>query len=220
MAFYYQLQQSSLDFFCDVRAEEWLPSEFTTNSSCDNFLKEFCSLIELGNLPLARRKALEAIHNSASNRRSKRFISNVYITSFQRCFNATGNDYLHKIQQSLHTENASSLRAKKDSPNCIEMHINWSGIDPNEVWDEFCSIFPVGKGRNPKTLPSLGKKSKFESSSQTPCCEFAPGSWTYLRLPVIHEPAIRLRIPHRKNNDTQEKQSKTLDSIYTYLDLE
>lgn len=37
---------------------------------------------------------------------------------------------------------------------------------------------------------------------------------------MIHEPAIRLRIPHRENNDSPQKTSENLDSIYTPLNLE
>ena len=232
-------------FLCDARTEEWSPLSTSSNGNNitsvmlddlplisdyhDTFLEEFRWLIESGKLSLARRKALEELRNLAPTRCKMNDIAKVYVDTFQKSYDQVGNDYLQKIRKSIHTKNLQILHAKKDNPNCTKTHSDWSIVDPNELWDKSCSILPAEKTttkiHSVKEFPLSSSSSRqdpfFESFSQArpSCCEFTPGSWTYLRLPVIQEPAIRLRIPYHTNNSLK-KQSTGIDDSVMFLDLE
>jgi hypothetical protein len=112
--------------------------------------------------------------------------------------------------------------------------IDWTshGMDPNKLWDDHCTLLPRHddndddeKHDHSTTTSSnilfggLESSSSSSSSSITLpppyrlpteplCCEFGPlaSSWTYLRLPALHEPAIRLQIPYYyyDNNDDDD----------------
>ncbi|VEU42001.1 unnamed protein product [Pseudo-nitzschia multistriata] len=207
-------------FIWKAEADECSQSEFATTTSCDNFLEEFRLLIESGNLSLARRKALEAMHDRTSNRCSENQISTFYVASFQGTYDAIGNDFLTKIQESVSTKNSSYIRAKSDSPNCMKLHIDWNDVNPIEFWDRHCSLLPVRETVPTLSSPSFAEIPRFQYSSQTPCCEFCAGSSTYLRLPALKEPAIRLNIQHHKNWDQKGKRSATAESVRTVFDLE
>ena len=228
-------------FLCNARTEEWSPlstSSYVNNTSTifdelslvsdyhDTFLKEFRWLIESGKLSLARMNALEELQD-LSPRFKKNDIAKFYVDTFQKSYDTGGNDYLREIRKSLHTKNLRPLHARKDSPNCTKTHSDWSIMDPNDLWDEHCSILPSEKTKTKlrsvkhfSLSSSSSRQNSFtESSLEAQCCEFTPGSWTYLRLPVIHEPAIRLRIPYHKNNP-QQKRSTSIDDSIISLDLE
>ena len=160
-----------------------------------SFLDEFRWLIQSGKLSSARRKALEELQKPNPNKLEKNDLTKIYIETFQSSYDAGGDEYLQKIRNSL---NEPTLRAKDDSPNCVRTHSDWTTVDPYELWDESCSILPrpVNEATlDSSFLPLSGQNSFSASSFQEQCCVFTPGSWTYLRLPAIFEPAIQVGIP-------------------------
>lgn len=197
----------------------------------DIFLLDLTELVESGKLSLARRKALDELKNTSHDRCKKSDIAKIYVDAFQQTYDEGGNKYLQKILKytstSVKNKERIILRAKKDDPNCTKENFDWNIVDPNELWDEYCSILPAENTKT-KNHPKKKEFSSLLSSSSswkdplqqkfsvqtTHCCEFSPGSWTYLRLPVIHEPAIRLRIPYQK------QQSSNIHEYSVPLDLE
>ena len=152
-------------------------------------------------------------HNLSSTKLKKSDIAKVYVETFQNCYNEEGNEYLRRIQRSINSNNQSTVRAKNDPPNCSKRHSNWNTTDPYELWDISCSILPAETKAH--SFPLLSS-----TSPQVQCCDFIPGSWTYLRLPAIHEPAIRLGIPcHHDGNSKRNRRTYTDDCI-TVLNLE
>ena len=193
----------------------------------NTFLDEFRQLVESGKLSLARRKALEALQNPSPSKCKKDAIAKVYAETFKESYNAGGNEYLRKIIKSLHTNHQPTLIAKKDSPNCSKTNSDWSTVDPYQLWDESCSILPSAnmemmiRSSNEFPLSSLSWQKPFsEFPPQAQCCVFTPGSWTYLRLPAIHEPAIRLGIPYHHHDDAQRNSSTSTNVSITFLNLE
>ena len=192
-----------------------------------SFLDEFRRLVESGKLSLARRKALEALQNPSPSKCKKNDISKVYAETFKESYDAGGNEYLRKIIKYIHTNNQPTLIAKKDSPNCSKTHSDWSTVDPYQLWDESCSILPSGnmemiiRPSNEFSLSSFSWQKPFsEFPPQAQCCVFTPGSWTYLRLPAIHEPAIRLGIPYHHDDGAQQNSSRSTNVSTTFLNLE
>ena len=189
-------------------------ASLTSDYCRDIFLLDLTELVESGNLSLARRKALDELGNTSRDRCKKSDIAKIYVDTFQQSYDEGGNKYLQKILKyntSVKNDERIVLRAKQDDPNCTTETFDWNIVDPNELWDDYCSILPAEKTKtknHPKkreissSLSSSSWQDPFQKFSvqATHCCEFSPGSWTYLRLPVIHEPAIRLRIPQQSSN--------------------
>ena len=190
-------------------------------------LEEFQQLIEMGKLSVARRKALDLLHNLPPTKYERVDLAKAYVETFQKCYDAEGKEYLRKIRNALDKNDQQILIAKKDSPNCLASHSNWNFEDPYDLWDESCSILPPQIGTvevRPAgdffhSPPSL-QEPFFQSSLQVQCCMFTPGSWTYLRLPAIHEPAVRLGIPYNHLGDAKQSESASTDGHITYLNLE
>jgi hypothetical protein len=108
-----------------------------------------------------------------------------------------------------------------------------SNTDLNQLWDDTCSILPPSP-----TEPQQKKKQKKEamslmdmdyhhsesSPSSSPqrrcCCEFRPGNWAYLRLPVLFEPAVRVVIPRLSSSKQPSLQSSTPTSMILNLEQE
>ncbi len=179
------------------------------------FLDEFRWLIESGKISSARRKALEELRSPSFAQYKKSDLAKTYVETFQKCYKEGGNDYLRKIRNSV---NQLPMRAKHDRPNCRKAHSDWAITDPYELWDKSCSILP-----QPANDISISQQdSFFGSSSQEKCCVFTPGSWTYLRLPAIHEPAIQLGIPqsYYDNGDGIDSTKISGDSAIAFLNLE
>ena len=179
------------------------------------FLDEFRWSIESGKLSLARRKALEELRIPSLSQYKKSDITKIYVETFQKCYKEGGKDYLRKIRNSV---SQLPLRAKHDGPNCRKAHSDWTSTDPYELWDESCSILP----RPANGISISQQDSYFGSSSQEQCCVFTPGSWTYLRLPAIHEPAIQLGISqnHYDSDDNIDSTKISGGSEVTFLNLE
>ncbi len=177
-----------------------------------SFLDEFRWLIESGKLSSARKKALEELQKQCPNKVGKNDLAKTYIETFQSSYDAGGDEYLQKIRNSL---NQPTLRAKDDSPNCVKKHSDWTTVDPYELWDESCSILPrpVSEATLDSSFLSVsGQNSLSRSSFQEQCCVFTPESWTYLRLPAIFEPAIRVGI--------RQSYLYMMNSSTTFLNLE
>ena len=198
-----------------------------TNTSLpvsDSFVYEFRSLVKAGNLSAARKRALDVMKIQSPTKLKKSDIAKIYVETFQKYFNAGGNTYLEKINESIHFDNEEIVFAKEDSPNCMKMHSDWSVVNPYELWDRSCSILPSEKPQeihlpNDFLLQQSSRNVPFGASSdRSQCCVFTPGSWTYLRLPAIHEPAIRLGIPSRHSEVDQQKHAT--NSSITFLNLE
>lgn len=188
--------------------------------SGSTFLDEFRWMIESGKLSSARRRALEELQDPSPTAYKKEDIAKIFVEFFQKYYEEDTNEYLMKIQNSV---DEKPLRASNDDPNCSRVHSDWTMVDPYELWDNSCSIFP--HSANELSLLSAGSQqnSFFESSHQAPCCVFTPGSWTYLRLPAIHEPAVQLGIPQKQydNNDSMDSfESSCSDFTVNLLNLE
>merc|ERR1712238_82769 len=161
---------------------------------------------------------------TSHDRCKKSDIVKTYIDAFQQSYDEGGINYLHKIKNSS-VKNEEILQAKKDNPNCTKEPFDWNIVNPNDIWDEFCSILPTEnkqtnnhpKKEFPLKISPLWQDPLQKFSVRTDCCEFSPGSWTYLRLPVVHEPAIRLRIPY---HSIQQQQSLNTHDSFVSLDLE
>lgn len=215
---------------------EWSPLTLNASSTDNNktsaifdnrFLDEYRRLVESGNLSLARRRALEASQNPSSTKCKRNDIAKVYVETFKECYDAGGNEYLRQIIKSIHMNNQPTLIATKDSPNCSKTHSDWNTVDPYELWDESCSILQrenmemIIRPSNEFSLSSLSWQKPFSGfSPQAQCCVFTPGSWTYLRLPAIHEPAIRLGIPYHHYDGAQRNSSISTKVSTTFLNLE
>jgi hypothetical protein len=228
----------SIAILCFVQqsiTEELLPLALNPSSSADNnttllisngFLDEFRWLIESGKLSLARRKALEALQNQSLAELKRSDIAKVYVETFKKSYDAGGNEYLQEIRRSVHLNDKPTVLAKKDSSDCSKRHPDLSNVDPYNLWDESCSILPTATKetivRSADEFLSLSSRQKplFESSFQAQCCVFIPGSWTYLRLPAIHEPAIRLGIPYHHNDDSQRNSNEGTKASIAFLNLE
>lgn len=184
---------------------------YTFLDSGTSFLDEFRWLIESGKLTSARRKALEELQNPSPNRFEKDEIAKRYVEIFQNSYDAGGDEYLQKIRNSL---NEPTLRAKDDSPNCVRTHSDWDISDPYELWDKSCSLLPHPV--DGATIDSSSRLNSFSSSLfQEQCCVFTQGSWTYLRLPAIFEPAIQVGIRQSYDIDISNRNSSV-----TFLNLE
>ena len=181
------------------------------------FLDEFRWLIELGKLSSARRKALEELQNPSPTRYKQHDIAKIFAETFQRCYDAGGNEYLQKIRNSV---NQATLRAKNDSPSCLKTHSDWTTVDPYELWDLSCSILPRPDNELPILSTSSRQNSFLESPFREQCCVFNPGSWTYLRLPAIFEPVIQMGIPQNYNSETGSISGMITNSSIIFLNLE
>ena len=187
-------------------------SSDTFVDSGSSFVDEFRWLIESGKLSSARRKALEELQKPNPKKLEKSDLATIYVETFQRSYDAGGDEYLQKIRNSL---NEPTLRAKDDSPNCVRTHSDWTTLDPYDLWDESCSILPrqvTDMTLDSSFLPMSGQNSFSRPFFQEQCCVFTPESWTYLRLPAIFEPAIQIGIPQ---SYILERNSST-----TFLNLE
>lgn len=183
----------------------------TSNNCRKSFEEELRSLVDSGQLSLARKKALEELTGGTAydfGKCTRSDIQKIYVDQFQQSYDNGGQNYLNKIKFASASvkDNERIVKAKDDDQNCTTESYDWKFVDPIEIWDENCSVLPVEHTAKPK------KESFRKLSAQNHCCDFTPeSSWTYLRLPVIHEPAVRLRIPYRTDIST---------SSFVSLDLE
>jgi hypothetical protein len=119
-------------------------------------------------------------------------------------------------------DNMPRPMAKYDSADCLP--VVW-----DNDWDTFCSILPRSTQRPEPdhgcpVHTSLSSTSSLWPDSfgcdnnqhRLPCCEFFHGSSSYKKLPVLHEPAVRMRI----QIDTKNKPSARYDSSSTRMNLD
>ena len=107
--------------------------------------------------------------------------------------------------------------ANHDSPSCIANKNGGIGAlgEPTLEWDQCCSILPQKQDDEKssffiETSSLVGHESSSACGHDNPCCEFFPGSHAHLRLPALHEPAIRIRIS-TFSSSAMKQQVKTLD---------
>lgn len=180
------------------------------DTTCEDIESHVKQLVHHGRLSESRAVALQSLHNQPECKdgigRSYRLACEMFF------FTEHPKDFLDVITTKLHdaTHNVLKVQAKHDVESCNDIMIdNTDGDDPFTRWDRCCSILPqerreqgvsVGIFQDSHDAPLVD-----ECQAENPCCEFSPDSNSFLRLPAIHEPAIRVRIS--KNAD----ETKVLD---------
>jgi len=97
-------------------------------------------------------------------------------------------DYLELIRST--TSQNRRPQAKADKSSC---ETNW--IDVVKNWDDCCSILPK-EAEVSNSWPDDSLNTPTELCDDL-CCELFIGSPVYLRLPVLHEPALRIRLANQ-----------------------
>lgn len=212
--------QPTIVIAVDLEAPSSSSSTLSFDYNSNAVFEEIQSMVLSGKLSSARRRALEVVWE---NPKLKAPISKAYVDSFHKAFREKGNIYLQEIHQSANSidEHRVRLQARRDDPHCVKdmaKEVDLASTNVNELWDESCSILPPSDSPTQWSLglstPWEGSRTPFVSSVH-PCCEFGPDSWAYLRLPTLHEPAVRLNIPQlRIHPDLQETETTM------FLDLE
>jgi hypothetical protein len=122
-------------------------------------------------------------------------------------------------------DNMPRPMAKYDAADCLP--VTW-----DKDWDMFCSILPRSSQQRHETDHGCPVHTSWSSTSalwpdtsgfnnhphRLSCCEFFHGSSSYTKLPVLHEPAVRMRmrIDTKNNANTGYESSSTIIN----LDLE
>lgn len=188
----------------------------SSSSSFDDslFVKKFELSIQQGKLSFARTMALEFLLSSYEKtiKLKRNDIVKLYIDTFQKSYNEYGYPYFTKIENSLCNDDNEKIEvnvAKNDNDECVKDHSDWSKVNPYDLWDEWCSILPSkskSKSSKNQNHPFASSQSSLFSSIEhkQQCCVFTPNSWTYLRLPAIHEPTIQLSIPSTTDDNHTE----------------
>jgi hypothetical protein len=195
-----------------------LEEDINDDCDCRIPLQELQSLVALGDLTTARYEALRAV-TAYPHCQSK--IAQTYVTIFDKAYSQEGS-YLRDVTR-LSYSIASVRRnfAKHDELNCTTLKlrhhrsIDWTFHDLNQIWDNCCSILPqmttkIASKNFMTMFDNVDKLLQLESCSC--CCDFTPGSWSYLRLPALHEPAVRLRIPQQQQQQQQQKKNANNDN--------
>jgi hypothetical protein len=169
--------------------------------------EELVRLVSSGDLSTARWTALELL---SQHPECQRAVQETYKGTFDKIFLQVGDDYLQRISKHLrhHAGAVWKPAAKEDRDECISAVVVPSeetmASDPTNEWDKCCSILPKKK---PEVAPEASVFSDSFSSGSAegcvttnPCCEFYVGSSSHLRLPALHEPALRLRISLGNSN--------------------
>ncbi|KAL3910202.1 MAG: hypothetical protein SGARI_002239 [Bacillariaceae sp.] len=114
----------------------------------------------------------------------------------------------------ISTEDHQRNVARKDD-NLCRLHPNvpaLSDVDIHQLWDDACSMMIFVKHIFGADGAGNLHASFSSSVQENLCCEFGPHNpWTYLRLPALEEPAIRLQIPFGGENASSQLEHFTLD---------
>lgn len=195
-----------------------LPLTTAGNSAHQNVQNEIRQLVYSGRLSEARWVALQHLDHF-----DRKVLSKAYIESFDDAVKFHGSKgYLDKVQGALREESTMKrVVAKRDTSGCMPA-VALGSADPTKEWDECCSILPQEQHHQRQngqreiswdnnTLDRESSDASLGCMVSNPCCEFSVGSSAHLRLPSLHEPALRIRIGDA---------SKQLARSSTVLELE
>lgn len=91
-----------------------------------------------------------------------------------------------------------------------------------DVDDVLGGVLVLGGGGGTLASSTSTSSTAVEVGGGGGCCEFGPlhSDWTYLRLPALHEPAIRLHIPYYYVEEDYAKDTTTATTNMTIMTLE
>jgi hypothetical protein len=165
-------------------------------------LKRLEVLTADGHLTEARHEALQLIsrHDCCDRKEVSRAYREGLTTFLAR------RDVDHQVISKVHNV------AEEDAEDCVLGPP--SSPDIYSAWDDACSM--IIDRRDNHSHRGLSPQSPSSSpfvdgttnrSHPTWCCSFGPHNpWTYLRLPALEEPAIRLQIPYHPLEQQQQRQ--------------
>lgn len=185
-------------FFFQLIVARWV----TSYPSCEPLEQEIVELVSIGALSSARLLALTSLSQAPECKHD-------IITSYVETANAKLQDerYLSYVDGAFHPATSKRPVARLDRDDCIYGHDDLSRAA--EEWDECCSILP---GSEEQTLGSFGLSLDDSKNCITwnRCCELFVGSSSYLRLPALHEPALRVRVGSNDFNVLELEQDSFL----------
>ena len=169
-------------FFFQLILAHWVKSY----PRCEQLEQEIVELVSIGALSSARLLALASLSQAPK-------CKDDIITAYVETANAKLQDerYLSYVDGAFHPATSKRPVARLDRDDCFYGHDDLSRAA--EEWDKCCSILP---GPEEQTLDLFGL-SLDDSNACTAlnrCCELFVGSSSYLRLPALHEPALRVRV--------------------------
>jgi hypothetical protein len=196
-----------------------LTASHTNGDGCKEVEDEMVRLVSAGKLSEARWTAVQRLADSPD---CKQAMTKTYVETFDQLFIASKEEedeegaYWKRISYSL--QDPSTMKrpvAKRDREGCI-FAVN--GEDPNKEWDDCCSILPRTKKQTSSLDSEVAGDSSFSFYQEeqqgcginNACCDYWSGSPSHLRLPVLHEPALRVIISLGKD-DNQETTSLELE---------
>lgn len=169
---------------------QWVKSY--PSRSCEQLEQEIVELVSVGALSSARLLALTSLSQAPECKHD-------IITAYVKTANEKLQDehYLSYVYGAFHPATSKRPVARPDRGDCLYGHDDL--LRAADEWDECCSILP---GAEEQTVDLFGmslddKKSCITSNR---CCELFVGSSSYLRLPALHEPALRVRVRSKNDN--------------------
>ena len=172
---------ASVFFFLLIFAQ-WVKSY----PSCEQLEQEIVELVSVGALSSARLLALTSLSQAPE---CKHDIIAAYVETANAKLQDEG--FLSYVDGAFHPATSKRPVARLDREDCLYGHDDLSRAA--EEWDKCCSILP---GSEEKTLGLFGLSMDDSNACTTlnRCCELFVGSSSYLRLPALHEPALRVRV--------------------------
>lgn len=165
---------------------------------------ELSRLVSNGDLSSARWMALQVVSMQPACQST---IAKAYKESFDNAYGSIIGQEEFPLQVSRHFETNThdrihrKPRAKIDKEDCIyPVREAAENSNPTKEWDSCCSILLTNKkeARTPSDIvfgvPFKDDQGDASCSIANPCCEFYAGSPSHLRLPALHEPALRVRV--------------------------
>lgn len=169
-------------------------------------------LILSGRVSMARRHAYEYLQDNPT-REVQKSLSNVYVAAFEKALEQHGDNFSTEIvKQATMLEDSRDLwhhHVKHDDEKCIPVPTVNENMADSKVssllqWDHCCSILPTIIHSGPASdsiLPILQENSATPTKQGAndcpiahPCCSIFPGSLSYLKLPLLQEPIVSVRI--------------------------
>lgn len=187
----------------------WLLARFSTSSAAI-IEDELERLILSGRVSTARRYAFEHLQENPT-KEAQKYLSKVFTKAFEKALVKNDDNFLTEIvQQGTKQDNRDHWypHVKHDDENCVpvpimvDRHSSDNKVSSLQQWEDCCSILPTiinSKPASGSTVPSWQGTSALEQDANTcpvanPCCAIFPGSLSYLKLPMLQEPVLSVRI--------------------------
>ena len=179
-------------------------------------------IVEEARVSQARWNALEYLRRTPSLQRQKQ-LARVFVRAYSQALSfPAGRDFVTEVHDALTEDDIARVHhhtlATMDDPGCIPVPVPFVETEAFQSdntgrvvsslnqWDDCCSMLPTiiplstderesHRPRGNTSRPEVHAVVESTCSVKNPCCALFEGSLSYLRLPILQEPVVSIKLP-------------------------